>query len=63
MEKLFTGDLVSYFTQLDVVNEIWKGLPRTLWLAFGAMVLWMVFSDRVRALQRGARRQDQRQGC
>ena len=44
MEKLFTGDLVSYFTQLDVVNEIWKGLPRTLWLAFGAMVLWMVFS-------------------
>jgi len=44
MEKVFTGDLKSYFTQLDVVNEIWKGLPRTLWLAFGAMVIWMIFS-------------------
>ena len=27
MKKLFTGDMVSYFTQLDVVNEIWKGIP------------------------------------
>lgn len=44
MQKVFTGDLVSYFTQLDVVSEIWKGLPRTLWLAFGAMVMWMIFS-------------------
>ena len=44
MKKVFTGDLVSYFTQLDVINEIWKGLPRTLWLAFGAMVMWMIFS-------------------
>ena len=44
MEKIFTGDLVSYFTQLDVINEIWKGLPRTLLLALGAMVMWMFFS-------------------
>ena len=44
MKKVFTGDLVSYFTQLDVIKEIWKGLPRTLWLAFGAMVMWMFFS-------------------
>ena len=44
MKKVFTGDLVSYFTQLNVVKEIWKGLPRTLWLAFGAMVMWMFFS-------------------
>ena len=43
MKKLFTGDMVSYFTQLDVVNEIWKGLPRTLALAIGAAVLWMIF--------------------
>jgi len=43
MEKLFTGDMVSYFTQLDVVNEIWKGLPRTLSLAIGAAVIWMLF--------------------
>lgn len=43
MEKLFTGDMVSYFTQLDVVEEIWKGLPRTLSLAIGAAVIWMIF--------------------
>ncbi|MDQ3572271.1 MAG: ABC transporter permease [Actinomycetota bacterium] len=41
MKKLFTGDMQSYFTQLDVVNEIWKGLPRTLSLAIGAALLWM----------------------
>jgi peptide/nickel transport system permease protein len=44
MEKVFTGDLVSYFTQLNVAEEIWKGLPRTLWLAIGSMILWMIFS-------------------
>ncbi len=44
MEKIFSGDLVSYFTQLNVVEEIWKGLPRTLWLAIGAMIIWMFFS-------------------
>lgn len=44
MEKVFSGDLVSYFTQLNVVEEIWKGLPRTLWLAIGSMILWMIFS-------------------
>ena len=43
MKKLFTGDMISYFTQLDVVNEIWKGLPRTLSLAIGAAIIWMFF--------------------
>ena len=43
MEKLFTGDMVSYFTQLDVVDEIWKGIPRTLSLAVGAALIWMAF--------------------
>ncbi|MGH2383273.1 MAG: ABC transporter permease, partial [Candidatus Limnocylindria bacterium] len=43
MEKLFTGDMVSYFTQLDVVEEIWKGIPRTLSLAIGAAIIWMFF--------------------
>ena len=43
MKKVFTGDLISYFTQLDVVEEIWKGLPRTLCLAFGASLIWMFF--------------------
>ena len=42
MKKVFTGDLQSYFTQLDVGEEIWKGLPRTLSLAIGAALLWFV---------------------
>ena len=41
MKKVFTGDLVSYFTQLPVGEEIVKGLPRTLSLAIGAAILWM----------------------
>ena len=41
MKKVFTGDLVSYFTQLPVGEEIVKGLPRTLSLAVGAALLWM----------------------
>ena len=44
MEKLFTGDMVSYFTQLNVTEEIWKGVPRTLSLAIGAAIIWMVFA-------------------
>jgi peptide/nickel transport system permease protein len=43
MRKLFTGDMVSYFTQLSVTEEIWKGLPRTLSLAIGAALIWMAF--------------------
>jgi peptide/nickel transport system permease protein len=42
MKKVFTGDLQSYFTQLPVGEEIVKGLPRTLSLAIGAAILWMV---------------------
>jgi peptide/nickel transport system permease protein len=42
MGKLFGGDLVSYVNQLDVREEIWKGLPRTLSLALGAAGLWIV---------------------
>ena len=41
MKKVFTGDLISYTTQLPVMEEIWKGLPRTLSLAIGAALLWM----------------------
>jgi peptide/nickel transport system permease protein len=43
MEKLLTGDMVSYFTQLDVVDEIVKGIPRTLSLAVGAALIWFTF--------------------
>jgi peptide/nickel transport system permease protein len=42
MKKVFTGDLQSYFTQLPVGEEILKGLPRTLSLAIGAAILWML---------------------
>jgi peptide/nickel transport system permease protein len=44
MKKVFTGDLISYFTQLNVLEEIAKGLPRTFSLALGAAVLWMAFA-------------------
>ena len=43
MEKLFTGDMVSYFTQLSVIEEIWKGVPRTFSLAIGAALIWMAW--------------------
>ena len=42
MKKVFTGDLQSYFTQLPVGEEIKKGLPRTLSLAVGAAILWLI---------------------
>jgi peptide/nickel transport system permease protein len=42
MRKLFTGDLVSYVTQVDVREQIWKGVPRTVCLALGAALLWIV---------------------
>jgi peptide/nickel transport system permease protein len=43
MKKLFTGEMISYFTQLDVVDEIIKGIPRTLSLAIGAALIWFAF--------------------
>jgi peptide/nickel transport system permease protein len=41
MEKLVTGDLVSYQQRRNVMDEIKQGLPRTLSLAIGAAILWM----------------------
>jgi peptide/nickel transport system permease protein len=43
MRQLLGGDAISYSTQTNVDEEIWRGLPRTLSLALGAAVLWMVF--------------------
>ena len=43
MKKLFTGDMISYTTRLSVNEEIIRGIPRTLALAIGAAVLWMIF--------------------
>ena len=42
MEKLFSGDLLSYTNQVNVTEEIQRGLPRTFSLAIGAAILWFV---------------------
>jgi peptide/nickel transport system permease protein len=42
MEKLFTGDLISYQNRVDVVEEIRRGAPRTFALAIGAAIIWFV---------------------
>ncbi len=44
MELVFTGELVSYENQADVVEEIWAGVPATLSLCVGAAVIWMFFA-------------------
>ena len=44
MGNVVSGDLVSYTTGQDVMDEIWKRAPRTFALAIGAAVMWMVFS-------------------
>ncbi len=44
MEKLFTGNLISYGTRTNVVEEIRRGIPRTLSLAIGAAIMWMIFA-------------------
>ncbi len=41
MKKIFTGDLKSYNSQLDVDEQILEGIPITLSLCVGAAVLWM----------------------
>ena len=44
MEKVFTGDLISYSTQVDVDREIIQDIPRTFSLAIGAAIMWMAFA-------------------
>lgn len=44
MEKVFTGDLVSYVNQIDVDQEIVNDVPRTFSLAIGAAIMWMVLA-------------------
>jgi peptide/nickel transport system permease protein len=44
MQKVFTGDLISYSNQVNVVGEIRQGFPRTLSLAVGAGIMWMFFA-------------------
>jgi peptide/nickel transport system permease protein len=41
MQSLFTGELKSYASQLDVVDEIKKGIPITFSLCIGAGIIWL----------------------
>ena len=43
MKKVFTGTVVSYSQQINVVDEIKRDLPATLSLAIGAGVIWLGF--------------------
>lgn len=44
IQKVFTGTLVSYSNGLNVDDQLLQGLPRTLSLAIGAGVIWMLFA-------------------
>jgi peptide/nickel transport system permease protein len=44
MKKIFTGELTSYASSRNVVEQIWEGLPATLSLCIGAGVLWMTLA-------------------
>ncbi|HEX2232147.1 MAG TPA: ABC transporter permease [Thermoleophilaceae bacterium] len=44
MKKVFTGDLISYTNQTDVLDEIVRGIPATFSLAIGAAIIWMLFA-------------------
>jgi peptide/nickel transport system permease protein len=44
MEKIFTGDLISYANQVDVDREILQDIPRTFSLAIGAAIMWMTLA-------------------
>ncbi len=43
MKKVFSGELISYSNQLNVNEQIKKGLPATFSVAIGAAVIWMFF--------------------
>jgi peptide/nickel transport system permease protein len=44
MKQIFTGELTSYASNRNVMDQIWKGLPATLSLCIGAAVLWMTLA-------------------
>jgi peptide/nickel transport system permease protein len=43
MKKVFTGDLISYVNQVNVREEIVRGIPRTFSLVIGAGLIWLFF--------------------
>jgi peptide/nickel transport system permease protein len=42
MKHIFTGTVISYSQQVNVVHQIWQDLPPTLSLALGAGLVWLV---------------------
>jgi peptide/nickel transport system permease protein len=56
MRKAFAGRLVSYQTGIEVHGELWRRLPRTLWLALGGIVLAAVASVALALATAGRRR-------
>jgi peptide/nickel transport system permease protein len=43
MEKILTGDLISYSERLNVDDKIVEGIPTTFSLCIGAAAIWMFF--------------------
>jgi peptide/nickel transport system permease protein len=43
MEKVFTGELISYSPRVSVDERIVEGIPATLSLSIGAAVIWLFF--------------------
>ena len=43
MKSLFSGQLVSYSSQLNVVDQIKQGIPATFSLCIGAAIIWLFF--------------------
>jgi peptide/nickel transport system permease protein len=43
MRQVFTGQLVSYTSQLNVAQQIIRGLPATFSLCIGAGIIWLTF--------------------
>lgn len=41
MDKVLTGKVISYTQQLNVLDEIKRGLPATISLAVGAGIIWL----------------------
>jgi peptide/nickel transport system permease protein len=41
MKKIFTGDVISYTQQVNVLDQVWQDLPATLSLAIGAGIIWL----------------------
>ena len=44
LKQIFTGQLMSYAKDRNVVQQIWDGVPATFSLCIGAAVIWMALA-------------------